>query len=125
MHKKILIVEDNDQNRTLLKDVLEYHGYVVIDAANGADGVVSAREHLPDLVLLDIQMPVMNGFAALQALRDDPATRGIAVIALTSFAMKGDREKIMAAGFQGYIAKPIDTRELPKFVTGFLENDGG
>lgn len=121
MAKTILVVEDNEQNRTLLKDVLEYHGYLVIEAANGADGVARAREHLPDLILLDIQMPVMNGFAALQALRDDPASRGIAIIALTSFAMKGDREKIMAAGFQGYIAKPIDTRELPKMVAGFME----
>ena len=125
MAKTILIVEDNEQNRTLLKDVLEYHGYLVIEAANGADEVDHAREHLPDLILLDIQMPVMNGFAAIQALRDDPATRGIAVIALTSFAMKGDREKIMAAGFQGYLAKPIDTRELPKMVAGFIEKAAG
>ncbi len=121
MAKTILVVEDNEQNRTLVKDVLEFHGFLVIGAANGADGVARAREFLPDLILLDIQMPVMNGFAALQALRDDPASRRIAVVALTSFAMKGDREKIMAAGFQGYIAKPIDTRELPKMVAGFLE----
>jgi len=125
MAKTILVVEDNEQNRTLVKDVLEFHGFLVIGAANGADGVARAREFLPDLILLDIQMPVMNGFAALQALRDDPASRRIAVIALTSFAMKGDREKIMAAGFQGYIAKPIDTRELPKMVAGFLERAAG
>jgi two-component system cell cycle response regulator DivK len=125
MAKTILVVEDNEQNRTLVKDVLEYHGYLVIDAANGADGVALAREHLPDLILLDIQMPVMNGFAALQAMRNDPASRGVPVIALTSFAMKGDREKIMAASFQGYIAKPIDTRELPKIVAGFLEKAAG
>ena len=125
MAKTILIVEDNEQNRSLFKDVLEYHGYLVIEAANGADGVALAREHLPDLILLDIQMPVMNGFAAIQALRNDPATRGIPVIALTSFAMKGDREKIMVAGFQGYLAKPIDTRELPKMVAGFLERAAG
>lgn len=125
MAKTILVVEDNEQNRTLLKDILEYYGYLVIEAANGADGVARAREHLPDLILLDIQMPVMNGFAVLRALRDDPAGRGVPVIALTSFAMKGDREKIMAAGFQGYIAKPIDTRELPKMVEGFLERAAG
>src|SRR6266567_1788330 len=125
MAKTILVVEDNEQNRTLVKDVLEFHGFLVIGAANGADGVARAREFLPDLILLDIQMPVMNGFAALQALRDDPASRRIAVVALTSFAMKGDREKIMAAGFQGYIAKPIDTRELPKMVAGFIEKAAG
>jgi len=125
MAKTILVVEDNEQNRTLVKDVLEFHGFLVIGAANGADGVARAREFLPDLILLDIQMPVMNGFAALQALRDDPASRRIAVVALTSFAMKGDREKIMAAGFQGYIAKPIDTRELPKMVAGFMEKAAG
>lgn len=121
MAKKILVVEDNDQNRTLISDVLEYYGYTVVEAMDGADGVAKAREHLPDLILLDIQMPVMNGFTALQALRDDPLLREIRVIALTSFAMKGDRERIMAAGFQGYIAKPIDTRELPKIVEQFLE----
>ncbi|MCM2358376.1 MAG: response regulator [Geobacteraceae bacterium] len=121
MAKKILVVEDNDQNRTLISDVLEYYGYTVVEAMDGADGVAKAREQLPDLILLDIQMPVMNGFTALQALRDDPLMREIRVIALTSFAMKGDRERIMAAGFQGYIAKPIDTRELPKLVEQFLE----
>ena len=125
MAKKILVVEDNEQNRTLLKDVLEYHGYQIVEAANGAEGIAQAREHLPDLILLDIQMPVMNGFAAIQSLRNDPATRGIRVIALTSFAMKGDREKIMAAGFQGYLAKPIDTRELPKIMARFLEKAAG
>lgn len=121
MAKKILVVEDNDQNRTLISDVLEYYGYTVIEAVDGADGVAKASEHLPDLILLDIQMPVMNGFAALQALRDAPLMREIRVIALTSFAMKGDRERIMATGFQGYIAKPIDTRELPRMVEQFLE----
>lgn len=121
MAKKILVVEDNDQNRILIRDVLEYHGYAVIEAVDGSDGIAKARAHLPDLILLDIQMPVMNGFAALQALRDAPPMREIRVIALTSFAMKGDREKIMAAGFQGYIAKPIDTRELPRMVEQFLE----
>jgi two-component system, cell cycle response regulator DivK len=125
MSKKILVVEDNDQNRILIRDVLEYYGYAVIEASNGAEGIARAREHLPDLILLDIQMPVMNGFAAIGALWDDPVTRGIAVIALTSFAMKGDREKIMAAGFHGYIAKPIDTRVLPNMVREFLESTAG
>lgn len=125
MAPKILVVEDNDQNRALFRDVLEYYGYAVIEAADGAEGLARAREHLPDLILLDIQMPVMNGFAALHALRDDPVTRGSRVIALTSFAMKGDREKIMTAGFHGYVAKPINTRELPDLVREFLKSTAG
>ena len=123
MAKKILLVEDNEQNRTLLKDLLEYFGYEVFEAEDGAEGVARAREHLPDLILLDIQMPVMNGFEAIADLRSDPATAKAKIIALTSFAMKGDREKIMAAGFDGYIAKPFDTRELPKLVKQLLEGE--
>ncbi|MBI5212728.1 MAG: response regulator [Nitrospirae bacterium] len=121
MPKKILIVEDNEKNRVLIRDVLKYYGYEVIEAVNGEEGIKAAKEKTPDLILMDIQMPVMDGFAAMQALKRDPATKDIKIIALTSFAMKGDKEKIMDAGFDYYIAKPVDTRELPRMIQGVLK----
>jgi len=120
MNKRILVVEDNEKNRVLIRDVLKYHGYEVTEAANGREGIAAVKEQMPDLILMDIQMPVMDGFSTIKVLKDDPATRDIKVIALTSFAMKGDREKILAAGFSDYMAKPIDTRELPRFVEKLL-----
>jgi len=116
----VLIVDDNDLNRILLRDILQFHGYEVIEADNGADGERMAREQLPDLVLLDIQMPVMNGYATIAALRRIPALEEIKVIAITSFAMPGDREIIIAAGFDGYIAKPLDVRALPGQIREWL-----
>lgn len=104
----------------MIRDVLLYYGYEVIEAGDGVEGVRLAKEHLPDLILLDIQMPVMNGFTALNVLREAPETKNIKVIAMTSFAMTGDKERIMAAGFDDYISKPIDTRELPKLVERML-----
>jgi CheY-like chemotaxis protein len=124
MARKILVVEDNDLNRSLLRDILEYHGYEVVEAADGADGLARARSFCPDLILLDIQMPAMNGFAVIGALKEEPGLAGTKIIALTSFAMKGDRERIMAAGFDGYLAKPIDTRALPKLVGTWLGEEG-
>jgi len=120
MAKKILVVEDNDKNRMLIKDILLYYGYEVLEAENGKIGVEFAKKHLPDLILMDIQMPVMGGFTAIAMLKDDPATKSIKVLALTSFAMKGDREKILQAGFNDYIAKPIDTRKMPEIVKKYV-----
>lgn len=122
---RILIVEDNEKNRKLLRDLLTYHGYEIVEAENGAAGVQSAREQRPDLVLMDIQMPVLDGFGALKLLREQEATRAIKVIALTSFAMVGDQERIIQAGFDGYISKPLDTRALPLIVKKYLENPRG
>lgn len=116
MTSKILVVEDNGKNRTLIKDVMNYFGYEVIEAENGEQGVQLAKKHLPDLILMDIQMPVMDGIAAARLIRADLETKGIKMIALTSFAMKGDRERFLAAGFDDYLAKPIDTRKLPAMV---------
>jgi CheY-like chemotaxis protein len=121
MALKILVVEDNEKNRILIRDILKYYGYEVIEAENGKSGVELAKQHLPALILMDIQMPVMDGFTAIAMLKDDPVTRSIKVLALTSFAMKGDREKIMQAGFNDYIAKPIDTRHLPGLIKKHLE----
>jgi len=116
MSAKILVVEDNELNRKLIVAVLKYHGYETLEAGDGSEGVRLAVKHMPDLILMDIQMPVMDGMTAINALKNDPRTLGIKVIALTSFAMKGDRERFMAAGFADYIAKPINTRELPEIV---------
>jgi len=116
MSAKILVVEDNELNRKLIVAVLTYHGYKTLEAMDGAEGIRAAREHMPDLILMDIQMPVMDGMTAVNVLKKDPRTLGIKVIALTSFAMKGDRERFMAAGFADYIAKPINTRELPEIA---------
>ncbi|MBI5484336.1 MAG: response regulator [Deltaproteobacteria bacterium] len=121
MAQKILIVEDNQNNRNLFRDILLYNGYDVAGVADGREAVELARELLPDLILMDIQMPVMDGMAAIAILRGDPATSGLKIIALTSFAMRGDEEKFMAAGFDGYLSKPISTRELPFLVKGWLE----
>lgn len=125
MPQKILIVDDNDTNRILFRDILHYHGFETIEAENGQLGVQQAQQHRPDLILLDIQMPVMDGFEALKVLREMPETRSIKVVALTSFALIGDEKRIMAAGFDGYISKPISTRDLPVKVNGFLEPGKG
>jgi two-component system, cell cycle response regulator DivK len=121
MPHKILIVEDNENNRSLFRDILKFHGYQVTVASDGAEGVALARELMPDLILMDIQMPGMDGMSAGCILKGDPATRALKIIALTSFAMQGDEQKFLAAGFDGYLSKPISTRELPILVQKWLE----
>jgi len=110
----ILVVEDNDNNRLLVRDVLQASGYRVVEAENAEDGLRVAAEQQPALILMDIQLPGMNGMEALQRLRADPTTRAIPVIAVTASAMTQDRRQIMAAGFDGYQPKPIS-------VKGFLQ----
>jgi CheY-like chemotaxis protein len=123
MSHKILIVEDNENNRCLFRDILSFHGYEVSVAVDGQEGLVLARELKPDLILMDIQMPGMDGMTAGGILKGDPATSGLKIVALTSFAMRGDKEKILAAGFDGYLSKPISTRELPILVKSWLEGE--
>src|SRR6185369_449182 len=123
MPPKILIVEDNENNSCLFRDILIFHGYEVAVAADGQEGVALARELMPDLILMDIQMPGMDGMTASGILKEDPATSGLKIIALTSFAMQGDQEKFLAAGFDGYLSKPINTRELPGLVKEWLEEE--
>jgi two-component system, cell cycle response regulator DivK len=123
MPYKILIVEDNENNRSLLWDILTFQGYEVSVAADGQEGVTLARELMPDLILMDIQMPGMDGMTAAGILKRDPATSGLKIISLTSFAMQGDQEKILASGFDGYLSKPINTRELPGLVKRWLEEE--
>jgi CheY-like chemotaxis protein len=120
MAEKILVIENNEQNRILMRQVLTHYGFEVLEAKDGLTGLAMARIHMPALILLDIQMPVMNGFMVIRELRNDPELRKIKVIAVTSFAMKGDREKALQAGFDEYVTKPIDTRTFPELVKQVL-----
>jgi two-component system cell cycle response regulator DivK len=119
-HELILIVDDNEQNLRLARKVLQSAGFRTLEASGGAEGVSLAVEHRPDLVLLDIRMPDMNGTEVLQKLRADERTAAIPVIAHTSSAMKGDRERFLADGFDGYLEKPIRAREFPHQVRAHL-----
>jgi two-component system cell cycle response regulator DivK len=117
----ILIVEDNEKNLKLVRDVLRHTGYQTIEAGTGEDGIRLAKERGPALILMDIQLPGIDGIAALGQLRADPATRAIPVIAVTASAMTQDRKKIMAAGFDGYQTKPIRVREFMDVVRETLD----
>ena len=117
----ILIVEDNEKNLKLVRDVLRHTGYQTIEAGTGEDGVRLAKERVPALILMDIQLPGIDGITALGQLRADPATRAIPVIAVTASAMTQDRKKIMAAGFDGYQTKPIRVREFMDVVRETLD----
>lgn len=120
MPKRILIVEDEPRNMKLLRDLLLKIGYEVLEATDGEQGIQVAREGKPDLILMDIMMPKMDGLEATKILKADAATRDIPVMALTSAAMKGDRERTLQAGCDAYIAKPVDIHELLKAIEHFL-----
>jgi two-component system cell cycle response regulator DivK len=121
MKKTILIAEDERKNLKLIRDLLKVTGYMTLEATDGKQAIELVKEQRPDLVLMDILMPVMDGLEATKLLKSNPETKGIPVIALTSYAMKGDEEKIRAAGCDGYIIKPIDTREFLEKVAEYLE----
>jgi two-component system cell cycle response regulator DivK len=112
----ILIIEDNPRNLKLARDVLEFNGFRTIEAKNAVDGIALAEAHLPAVILMDIQLPDMDGIAALRILRSVPATSTIPVVALTAFAMAADRDRIVAAGFDGYLVKPIEIKRFPQQV---------
>jgi two-component system cell cycle response regulator DivK len=116
----ILIVEDNDRNLKLMRDVLSHLGYRTLEASDAEAGVGLARAHNPDLVLMDIQLPGIDGVEALALLRSDPVTAGLRIVALTAFAMKEDRQRLLAHGFDGYLAKPVDVRDLSRQVAVLL-----
>ncbi|MBI3988784.1 MAG: response regulator [candidate division NC10 bacterium] len=118
--ERILLVEDNPQNRRLAQFLLKSQGYIVYEATTGEEALELARAHLPDLILMDLQLPGLDGFTTTKALKADDLTRRIPVIALTAYAMKGDREKALEAGCGGYIPKPIDTKEFPVAVSRYL-----
>ncbi len=111
-----LIVEDNPKDLKLVREVLSAKGHEIIDADTAEVGIELALERQPDLILMDVMLPRMNGREAMQVLKADPGTKQIPIIALTSFAMKGDRERLLADGFDDYLAKPVSIKELPKVV---------
>ena len=117
---RILVVEDNPLNLKLIRDVLVHQGYDVMEARSGEEGVDLAHGGAPDLVLMDLQLPGIDGVEALRLLRQDPVVRDVPVVAVTAFAMKEDRDRAAANGFDGYLAKPISIRALPAQVEAFL-----
>ncbi len=123
--ERILLVEDNAQNRRLAQFLLTAQGYVVDEAITGPEAIELARARLPQLILMDLRLPGLDGYAVTKALKGDERTRQIPVIALTAFAMEGDREKALQAGCDGYITKPIDTRHFPAAVRRFLQAKSG
>ena len=120
MSKTILIVEDNELNMKLFNDLLEAHGYSTLQTRDGRDVVDLAREHKPDLIIMDIQLPEISGLEVTRILKDDDELKNIPVIAVTAFAMKGDEEKIREGGCEGYIAKPISVPNFLETVGRFL-----
>ena len=118
----ILVVEDNEKNLKLVRDLLQFNGYRTLDATTAEQGIALAIDHRPCLILMDIQLPDLDGVAALGRLRADPVTAVIQVVALTAFAMKEDRDRFLSAGFDGYLAKPIDVRAFPQQIRSFLQS---
>ncbi len=117
---KILLIEDNSQNRYLVNFLLERRGHQVAQAATGAEGIELADRYRPDLILLDIQLPVMDGYAVAQALRRNPALQHVPIVAVTSCAMVGDRERVLAAGCTSYIEKPINPQTFVQEIEQHL-----
>jgi two-component system cell cycle response regulator DivK len=119
--ERVLIVEDNEKNMKLVRDVLGAMGYTPLEATSGEEALVLAAEEAPALVLMDIQLPDIDGATALQRLRASERTAGIPVLALTAQAMEGDRERFLAAGFDGYLSKPVDVDELIAVVQRYCD----
>ncbi|HVC54652.1 MAG TPA: response regulator [Stellaceae bacterium] len=120
MARKVLIVEDNDLNMKLFNDLLEAHGYSTLQTRDGIEALRMAREHRPDLILMDIQLPEVSGLEVTKWLKEDDTLRTIPVIAVTAFAMKGDEERIRDGGCEAYIAKPISVASFMQTVERFL-----
>jgi CheY-like chemotaxis protein len=122
--RTVVVVEDNVRSRRLVRDLLELHGFGIIEAESAEEALAAIQDSRPDLVLLDIQLPGMDGVAALRVLRGDPRTEDVPAIAVTAYAMRGDEERLLEAGFDAYIAKPIDTREFVPRLLAVLEARG-
>ena len=117
----ILIVEDNEKNLKLARDVLRFHGYRTVEAVDGESAVTMAVEHLPALILMDIQLPGIDGIVAMKRIRADERTKHIPTVALTASVMTGDRERFDDAGFDGFIAKPIEVKNFPGQIRAYLD----
>lgn len=120
MSKRILVIEDMEDNRRILRDLLTHAGYQVFEATNGERGVAAAVEHRPDLILMDVQLPVIDGYEATRRIKSDPGLHHIPVIAVTSYALSGDEDKARSAGCDGYITKPFSPRQILAMARGFL-----
>jgi len=120
MGEKILVIEDNEQNRYLVSFILEKKGYQVVTARDGSEGISKAKQEKPDLILVDIRLPVMDGYEVTRELRGLPEFKKTPIIALTAYAMKGDQDKILEAGCNGYIPKPIVSEEFIQVVDSYL-----
>ncbi len=121
----VLVIEDNAQNLTLMRDLLQAQGYRVLEAEDGMQGWTLAREHRQDLILMDIQLPDVSGLEVTKWLKNDETLRTIPVVAVTAFAMKGDEEKFLAAGCDGYISKPISLSDFLRTLQRFLIGTSG
>ena len=121
MSKRILMVEDTEDNRQILRDLFATQDYELIEATDGAAGVAMAKSHMPDLILMDIQLPEVSGIEVTKWLKEDDDLRKIPVIAVTAFAMKGDEEKIREGGCEAYISKPISVLSFLHTIDGFLK----
>lgn len=119
--QSILIVDDNPANMKLVRVLLSSEGYDVHTALDAQEALTELKSSRPDLILMDIQLPGMDGLELTRRLKSDPATRDIKIVGLTAYAMRGDQERILAAGCDGYIPKPIDTRSLPNSIKGYLK----
>ncbi len=120
MTKQILVIEDQEDNRAILRDLLNSVGFEVIEAVNGEDGVAMAASERPDLILMDIQLPIIDGYEATRRIKGDPALEQIPIIAVTSYALSGDEDKAKLAGCDAYISKPYSPRDLLAKVQEFL-----
>jgi two-component system cell cycle response regulator DivK len=116
----VLVVEDNSQNMMMMRDLLQVHGYEVLEASTGKQGWELAREHRPDLILMDIQLPDVSGLEVTKWLKNDESLRSIPVLAITAFAMKGDGEMMLETGCDGYISKPISVAGILQTVEQFI-----
>jgi two-component system cell cycle response regulator DivK len=121
---RILVVEDNPKNLKLVRDVLTFSGYEVIEATSGEDGVRLAEEASPDLILMDLQLPGIDGAEALRQIRINDKNPDVPVVAVTAFAMNEDRSRAFESGFNGYVEKPISARSLPQLIKDFLRMGG-
>jgi CheY-like chemotaxis protein len=117
---RVLLVEDNPANLALMQYLLQASGYTTLTATDGRESIAVAQRELPDVILMDLQLPTMDGYEAARQMKELPALQGVPIIAVTAFAMVGDRDKILARGFDGYIAKPITPERFVSEVEGFI-----
>ena len=122
MRKRILVIEDQEDNRRIVRDLLTSVGYEIIEAVTGKEGVAAAASHVPDLILMDIQLPGLDGYEATRRIKDNPVLRHIPIIAVTSYALSGDDVKAFAAGCDGYVSKPFSPRALLAKIREFLQD---